>query len=398
MTINQQKSQRKSTFRSQDSKVGKKISEVATKTVIITCFVLLVALPLFNSEFYLSDKMSPDAACQQLKSVLDEPSFKGITSRRPVFDLNYQSDIYSANEPEKYLNSFIRKMEEVYKENGDDLMQVNLNDSYVYYINELMTKRRQEELLKGFCYCDNISSDITIAVDNQASVQLNAILNIIRTFFVSLIVIGGSYLFGFSINNLMIMPIERMIERVTLLILKPQKIKEEAFIKQEEEESRLVRIDTQEDEIYVEELETVKIEQAINKIGILLGVGFGDAGTSLINSYLSKDGEGDIMIPGQEIDAIFGFCDIRNFTDITEILEQEVMVFVNTIAEIVHTLTDKYLGAANKNIGDAFLLVWKPKDSLMLQMKNTRTNQLNLMTCLADLALIAFLKIYYHTN
>jgi len=29
---------------------------------------------------------------------------------------------------------------------------------------------------------------------------------------------------------------------------------------------------------------------------------------------------------------IYGFCDIRNFTDATEILEAEVMVFVNEIA------------------------------------------------------------------
>lgn len=35
------------------------------------------------------------------------------------------------------------------------------------------------------------------------------------------------------------------------------------------------------------------------------------------------------------------------------------MVFVNEIAEIVHGLVDAYGGSANKNIGDAFLLVWK---------------------------------------
>ena len=35
------------------------------------------------------------------------------------------------------------------------------------------------------------------------------------------------------------------------------------------------------------------------------------------------------------------------------------MVFVNTLAEVVHSCTDNYGGAANKNIGDAFLLVWK---------------------------------------
>lgn len=35
------------------------------------------------------------------------------------------------------------------------------------------------------------------------------------------------------------------------------------------------------------------------------------------------------------------------------------MVFVNEIAEIVHGTVDYFSGCANKNIGDAFLLVWK---------------------------------------
>jgi hypothetical protein len=35
------------------------------------------------------------------------------------------------------------------------------------------------------------------------------------------------------------------------------------------------------------------------------------------------------------------------------------MLFVNEIGEIVHGVVDLYSGAANKNIGDAFLLVWK---------------------------------------
>jgi class 3 adenylate cyclase len=65
------------------------------------------------------------------------------------------------------------------------------------------------------------------------------------------------------------------------------------------------------------------------------------------------------MLPGQKIISIFGFCDIRNFTDATEVLQEGVMLFVNEIAEIVHKLVDNFSGAANKNIGDAFLLVWK---------------------------------------
>ena len=43
-------------------------------------------------------------------------------------------------------------------------------------------------------------------------------------------------------------------------------------------------------------------------------------------------GEVDPMIPGKKILAVFGFCDIRNFTDATEVLQVDVMVFVNEIA------------------------------------------------------------------
>ena len=35
------------------------------------------------------------------------------------------------------------------------------------------------------------------------------------------------------------------------------------------------------------------------------------------------------------------------------------MMFVNQIATMVHNETTMNLGGANKNIGDAFLLVWR---------------------------------------
>jgi len=107
----------------------------------------------------------------------------------------------------------------------------------------------------------------------------------------------------------------------------------------------------------------VILEQTIVKIGALLALGFGEAGVKIIADNMASNGDVDPMIPGNKIVGIFGFCDIRQFTDTTEILQEEVMVFVNEIAEIVHGLVDKFSGAANKNIGDAFLLVWKFPES-----------------------------------
>ena len=35
------------------------------------------------------------------------------------------------------------------------------------------------------------------------------------------------------------------------------------------------------------------------------------------------------MMPGQKINAIFGFCFVHNFTVCTEVLQEDVITFVN---------------------------------------------------------------------
>lgn len=82
------------------------------------------------------------------------------------------------------------------------------------------------------------------------------------------------------------------------------------------------------------------------------------------------------------INSIFGFCDIRQFTDTTECLQEEVMLFVNRIAHILHSIVCQCSGSANKNIGDAFLLTWKLEDDMS-------TDQ---MALLADQALLCFCR------
>jgi len=53
------------------------------------------------------------------------------------------------------------------------------------------------------------------------------------------------------------------------------------------------------------------------------------------------------------------------------------MSYVNKIAEITHSVVDRYGGSANKNIGDAFLLVWKfsnPKEIEEMDLMNDYNN------------------------
>ena len=183
---------------------------------------------------------------------------------------------------------------------------------------------------------------------------------------------GGTFGFASDVNRLVIFPIERMVNLVQAMSMNPLGA---SYIMPEEHK------DGGEDNAH----ETTKLLQAICKLGGLMRVGFGEAGAGVIAKNM-MEGEGSKLDlgTGHEVQAIFGFCDIRNFTDTTECLQEEVMLFVNRVAHILHGIVSQCSGAANKNIGDAFLLVWKIDN-----FENTAA-----VTRLAEQALFAFCKTF----
>lgn len=76
-------------------------------------------------------------------------------------------------------------------------------------------------------------------------------------------------------------------------------------------------------------------------------------------------------------------------------LQEEIMLFVNEIADIVHSIVDHFSGAPNKNIGEAFLLVWKyssedeeiNKETKVISLKHS-----NKINQIADMATVSFIK------
>lgn len=133
-------------------------------------------------------------------------------------------------------------------------------------------------------------------------------------------------------------------------------------------------------------METVVLEKTIIKIGSLLALGFGEAGAEIIGqnmrSGLNDSAALNAMIPGKRVDAIFGYCDIRNFSDATGLLADQIMVFVNRIASVVHSCVNDFYGSPNQNVGDAFLLVWMLTGHSELKKQK-----------LADLATVSFMKL-----
>ena len=61
-------------------------------------------------------------------------------------------------------------------------------------------------------------------------------------------------------------------------------------------------------------------------MGSLLAIGLGDAGSQIIAQNMADNsGSGgssiNPLLAGDKVFSIFGFCDIRNFTDTTEVLQ-----------------------------------------------------------------------------
>ena len=185
------------------------------------------------------------------------------------------------------------------------------------------------------------------------------------TLFVVVLLGTGSMLFQSDAEKLFIGPIMKMTDIVRELADNP-----------------LAALDAGGDE---DDSETAVVTKAMVKIGGMLQIGFGEAGAEIIAHNMASGGDLDVMIPGEKIDAIYGFCDIRSFTDATECLQEDVMLFVNEIGGIVHHATVESGGAPNKNIGDAFLLIWKPKPG-------------ETMISLCDGALNSFIEVIEEIN
>ena len=154
-------------------------------------------------------------------------------------------------------------------------------------------------------------------------------------------------LLGNDIDMLVIAPLENMSRMVKELADNPMaKVKSE-FVEGME----------------LGEFETRMIASALIKLSSMLQIGFGEAGASIIAMNLDDTTQTiQPIVPGRRMMGLFGFCDVRNFTNATECLQEDIMVYINCIAEYCHNAVSDNGGFPNKNVGDAFLMAWPLTD------------------------------------
>jgi len=285
------------------SVVGLKMTESITKKVIIAVMMMLVSFSIL-----LGGDGSPDARQVLLDVMAENPN--STLLREQLFKFT------------------------------DDI--VELRGVGEYFVNQTRIDQLRSIETLIFQAESNFSVSTTYDVSNETKVM--AWYNFSMTMIVTVLLAVLSLLLSRDAYCIMIRPIEQMKNTV-------QQLSENPFL-------HLDRINKQCES--PDDTETDILQLAITKMARLLQIGFGSAGAEIIAKNLSDGGMlFSPMVPGVRVQAIFGFCDIRDFTTATESLQEDVMPFVNKVADIVHKSVVASGGAPNKNIGDAFLLVWK---------------------------------------
>mmetsp|Transcript_14090 Transcript_14090/g.42997 ORF Transcript_14090/g.42997 Transcript_14090/m.42997 type:complete len:512 (-) Transcript_14090:235-1770(-) len=199
----------------------------------------------------------------------------------------------------------------------------------------------------GVCRADAVSGRLDWTLCRGLSVfsikrqrMAEAAVGITTQLFIAALLIASFQLFSADVRALVVRPIESMVDMVRKLASNP---------KMQLESKGTSRF------------ETKAVRIALAKIVGLMQLGFGGAGHEIIAANLA-DAEGqelDLLQKGRKLDCAYGFCDIRQFTDTVECLQDQVMLFTNSVGEYVHHACNDNRGEPNKNIGDAFLIVWR---------------------------------------
>lgn len=303
-----------------ESKLSRRMLYLTNKRLMMLLLIMLVLVPMFQVEFWDDSKIAVD----------DE--------------LNYLVGLYNVSPT--LADSFItEKMIPTYENYHTKVIKVNLPNLIEYGKDNTSLRNEAIRYFKSpVIYASSGYSEIgEFIVSVEKFMQIQAVLNICRIILIFIVFYLGIYYFNAAAREKILNPLEGMIEKVKQVAHDPTKALQlgREYSSKYDTDIRL-------------------IENTIQKIAYLLVLGFGEAGNNLLShALLSNELEMDFISNPKTIYGIFGFCDIRNFTDATEVLSGDIMLFVNTIAKVVHEEVANHEGGANKNIGDAFLVVWK---------------------------------------
>jgi len=378
---------------SEPSKIGKVLTEKTTRRLIVLVLLIIIVSPIIDGTVDLTQDDFQTSQFERLHRYTQDYNNTGAVTMNHMRSLvdEYVRDsnglivqMQLAKIDNAQLKTWLAevKFQDLNSDESDWNFEANqtlaenpkTGWSASYLLDTPTDEYRTAELATVNnlgCYVDDICMDCDatsgtsachslVTFDISSYTKSAANLNIVKTIVVMVCFAVSIFVLTKDAESMVIGPIERMMWLVTQLAQNPLGSTE------------ATREEYEVDAPTGSDYETKMLEDTLSKIGRLLQVGFGAAGTEIIAKNMGGAGDLDVMIPGKKITSVFGFGIIEHFTETCSILEEDVITYINTIAEIVHSDAKIFHGAANKNIGSAFLLAWKICDGSLPGMRDPR--------------------------
>ncbi|EER12216.1 conserved hypothetical protein [Perkinsus marinus ATCC 50983] len=364
------------------SRLGRALSELTTRRVIVGVLLMLFIMPLLQnsetneafytglSQLYWFGRSRCDTASENASfgcdgqiqkagsSWIEEDGWKNmlwIYSRS-----GFRAKYYPTDEgvPD-YLND--GRLRDVRPTNNFNLRAYVILTSRSYLSTRNLVRGIRRKAVQGFnCHLIARSSDhdsVMLAetpgcdkaiayarFETKSLQQTSNALDMISTLFVCILLGTLSIQFQNDTQKLVIGPIEKMVNIIKQLAEDPLRKREvqdtevhHPSDKMEQQSLSMSPHFEEDDTSAGPQLETRMLENTILKIGMLLQVGFGTAGAEIVgNSMKRGDGELNIMMPGRCILGIFAYVGINRLASLADSYGQDVTVLVNKVAKIIH--------------------------------------------------------------
>ena len=249
-----------------ESKISKIISDSLTQKVILLILILLIVFPLLSDDFYASDS----SVTYELVAQIISASYDLFQANNRILSKNILEQIFDTKFP---------------------ALNITYNGTLIYNhstLNNNLDYFRYKEVKTVF----SANGQVSVVYSVLKETKLTGLLNIFQTIFVCIMLSGAAILFENDARNLVLGPLEIMIEIVENVAKDPINAKNvenlqtgvKAMLDQGEEQNKSKDKGNEEEENY----EVSVIKAAIIKISALLAISFGEAGGEIIKKNITS--------------------------------------------------------------------------------------------------------------
>lgn len=397
--------------------LGKRLSDLTTKRVIIGVLLMIIFLPIMqvlptdNTQYYglqqifwmgrSSCTSDTQIACSsKQRNWITEGGWydliyryskssqleEGSTNRLPLLWLKVPNYLQNGEVTEiKYVpDSSLNKTISYRWEEDDDCGGTIVSNDCNLRQSEMLLVIYTPEVCEDEDYigCDKLRTFARFNIKKPS--QEEALINIFTTIFIGIILAVASIMFTIDTQKIVIGPITKMVLIIKSLADDPLKKPESKVDDKEFQDETEMKIEAQ----------TVLLEETIKRISVMLQFSFGEDGALILGKNMSGEGELNLMRPGTRLDVVAGVFQLDNFSEITEALQDEATLYFNKIAAIVHACCAEWSGLPCKNESGSVLILWRlPEVTDRDRDDDDLSNPVMKRTDISNRALVSSIKV-----